>query len=71
MSKIENIDEILLDISKKDEFLCDKHQDQEVTHIITETSDKNELFKPVCVICIIESKSKKPISIKKVFSNEL
>ena len=56
MEYIPNIDEILLEISKK-EFTCDLHQDQEVISVITETQEKNELFKPMCSICIKDSQS--------------
>jgi hypothetical protein len=57
-SKSLNIDQILQEISKLDEFQCDKHKDQEVTHVITEPLDKNELFKPVCSTCDKESQNK-------------
>ncbi len=56
-SKLENVDTIIQAISKLNEFICDQHQDQDVTSVITETLDKNELFKPVCNTCLMKSQS--------------
>ena len=70
MTEISNLDKILVEISKIEDITCDKHQDQEVTHMITETLDENLLCQPVCILCQQNYQSTSSLSVRRGFAKE-
>ena len=71
MDQKKNFEQILEDIANMKFFGCKKHPDEDINHVIIETTNPDILLNPICTLCSHDYSNIKFINLRKQFKNEI